>query len=233
MNRIQVRAQVLSCTECELSDRCSAPVPFDGPSPAELAVIGEAPGKMEDEAGRPFVGPSGELLRESLKRTGFDPDAVFYMSAASCFPTDPDGKGRAPADAEVKACAENLRAQMDLSGAKFFVLTGGVPLKAVRPGLKIGKARGVPFYLDATRTDMGERIGVATYHPSYIVRSGGLGSKQHGMMMEDLRFVRDLMEAPPDERFRLFPESCLECGEYGERWDDDGIGWCAAHWRGK
>lgn len=232
MSRIEVRAQILSCTSCDLSERCKAPVPFDGPTPAVLAVVGEAPGKLEDDAGQPCVSPSGELLKESLAATGIDPDLVVYLNAVSCFPTDADGKGRAPNSDEIQACADNLRAQMDVSGANFFLLTGEVPLRALRPGLKIGKARGVPFLLDATRTDMGDRIALPTYHPSYILRSGGRGGKPHGLMLEDMKYLQRLMEVDPANIISLFPETCIECGDWSERFDDDGIGWCGAHWKG-
>lgn len=232
MNKLEVRAQILSCTSCPLSERCTAPVPFSGAVPAALGVVGEAPGFKEDEAGTPFVGPSGQLLKASLAKTGFDMDSIMYMNAASCLPRDFEGKGRAPNVEEVKACSKNLHDQMELSEAKFFLLTGGVPLKAVRPGLKIGKARGVPFILGSSAQKLGDIVAMATYHPSYVLRSGGEGGDAHKLMLDDLRFLLELMQADPDDRFSMFPDTCIECDEYAERFDDDGIAWCEKHWRG-
>lgn len=233
MNKLEVRAQILSCTSCDLSGRvgCTAPVPFSGTVPSSLGVVGEAPGFKEDQQGAPFVGPSGQLLRASLEKTGFDMTSITYMNAASCFPVDFEGKGRAPNDVEVAACSKNLADQMALSEAKFFLLTGGVPLKAVRPGLKIGKARGVPFMLGSTARKVGDITAMATYHPSYVLRSGGEGSEQHKMMLDDLKFLLELMNTPVDDRFSMFPDTCIECDEYVERFDDDGIAWCEKHWR--
>lgn len=228
MTRIEVRGQIISCTNCRLSASCRAPVPFDGPSPAFLGVVGEAPGRQEDQEGRPFVGPAGQLLKELLRDAGFDINQVMFMNAASCFPLDFQGKGRAPNDVELEACSENLRAQMELSGASMFLLTGAVPLKALRKGLKIGQARGRPFFLDATQTTLGRRVAMATYHPSYVLRRGGEGSDAWQAVTKDLAFLRQLADSEP--KLPLFPDSCIQCEEPSGRYDNDGIGWCLNHW---
>lgn len=230
MNRVQIRAQILSCTACALSERCKAPVPFSGPSPAYLGIVGEAPGKQEDDEGKPFVGPAGTFLKEILREAGFDLDRTMFMNAASCFPVDFAGKGRTPNDVEVRACGDNLRAQMELSEARYFLLAGGVALKALRPGLKISVARGVPFLLDSTDSKPGERLALATYHPSYLLRQGGRASPAYDSVVEDLDYLRRLMEGGPEKWIDLFPEHCVRCKEWAEHFDNDGFAWCEEHW---
>lgn len=230
--RIEVRAQIISCTSCDLSQRCRAPVPYEGPSPAVLAVIGEAPGFQEDQLSKPFVGPSGELLKRMLESAGFDLDEVMFMNSASCFPTDAEtGKGRAPTEDEVAACSGNLHDQMELSGATYYLLTGAVPLKAVRPGLKIGQARGRPFLLGSTRYKLGDRLALATYHPSYVLRSGGENSVAWDAVTEDLKYLSELMNVGEKGWLARFPDTCVLCDDWASRFDDDGMGYCDKHWK--
>lgn len=230
MNRLEVIAQVASCTDCSLSETCTAPVYLDGPTPADLAVVGEAPTQQEDVEGKPFSATPGLFLKQALEDAGFDLARVTFMNAVSCHPVDDKGNTRAPNAAEIKACQGNLRAQMDVANAKCYLLTGAVPLKAIRPGLKISVARGVPFLLDATRTNMGDRLALPTFHPAYILRAGGKGSKAHDAFVEDIAYLRRLVDCDPKDWISLFPETCVLCDAWASRFDDDGIGWCEADW---
>ncbi len=45
-------------------------VPGEGPVHAAIAFVGEQPGDAEDLAGRPFVGPAGQLLAAALEEAG-------------------------------------------------------------------------------------------------------------------------------------------------------------------
>lgn len=63
-------------------------VPGFGPSHPQLIVCGEAPGKQEEEEGRPFVGPTGQETRSMLRNAGIDPSQVFFMNV---FPWRPPG----------------------------------------------------------------------------------------------------------------------------------------------
>lgn len=231
--RLELRAQIVSCTSCDLSTRCQAPVPFDGPSPAKLVVVGEAPGKQEDEQGKPFVGPAGQLLKELMAAAGLPVSETMFVNAASCFPIDFEGKGRAPNDVEIAACNVNLTDQLELAQAPYVLLAGGVPLKAVRPGLKISQARGNPFLMGSTATKTGERLALATFHPSYVLRRGGKDSDAGVSVLEDMTYLRRLMDAGPDGWVNLFPDTCVACDEWATRFDDDGFGWCVDHWKGK
>jgi DNA polymerase len=60
------------CVRCPLHESRTHAVPGEGPVPADVFIIGEAPGAMEDRQGRPFVGPSGRLLVQLLQVAGLD-----------------------------------------------------------------------------------------------------------------------------------------------------------------
>ena len=68
--------------ECELKKTATQPVPGDGSADAEIIFIGEAPGRSEDQQGRPFVGPAGKFLAEMLSEINLKREEI-YISRAS------------------------------------------------------------------------------------------------------------------------------------------------------
>lgn len=226
----EVRHQVLNCTSCSLRRGCKAPVPYAGPEDARLVVLGEAPGPHEDEAGKPFSGPSGLMLRSMMARVGLKPDSAVFMDVISCVPTTHNGKGRAPTAKEIAACQPNLMAQLELIDPTFILLVGTVALNALRPGLKISQARGVPIMLGGTRDALGSRLAIPTFHPAYVMHKGGENSSTAGLVQDDLRFLLRFMESEdPKAWTKLLPDACVLCDEFWTMCSDDGLGFCDAH----
>ncbi len=122
-------------------------------------IVGEAPGRREDDSGRPFVGQAGQLLREILEQHGFNDKNAFITNAVSCRPPD----NRTPSASEIKACRQWVQHQIEVVKPKYVLLLGNVPMQSLL-GLKgIKKLRGKPV----------ERDGITylpTYHPAYILR---------------------------------------------------------------
>src|SRR5436309_1086773 len=119
--RLAVRSAVATCTRCSLAEGCSGPIPFRGPTTSsplsghrtKIAIIGEAPGRIEDATRKPFVGPSGQLAEQWLAKVGIDGESVAWLNAVSCFPN------RSPTAREVLACKENLLAQLQYLRPEF------------------------------------------------------------------------------------------------------------------
>ena len=105
MNVQDVREKILSCKNCELCKVGNGPVPFRGKR-SHVMVVGEAPGRREDEKGRPFCGPAGALLWKELERVGIEKKTVFAANAVSCYPA------RTPTEGEIYACRGNLYTQV-------------------------------------------------------------------------------------------------------------------------
>lgn len=155
-----VRAEILACRACGLHRVGHGPVPYRGSAPARLAMVGEAPGKIEDEQGVPFVGPSGEKMDCLFVNVGIDPTAFFVCNTVSCYP-----KGR-PSPEERRACRPNLLAQLAIARPDSILLLGGVPLSAFR-----GPAATVSEWCDRVfswkHPDTGHQSLVwPTYHPA-------------------------------------------------------------------
>ena len=86
-----------------------------GPSRAEIVLVGEQPGDREDLEGRPFVGPAGRLLDEALAEAGIDRTRAYVTNAVKHFKWEARGKRRIhqkPNAAEVRACRPWLDAEL-------------------------------------------------------------------------------------------------------------------------
>lgn len=87
---------------------------------ADVMLIGEGPGQVEDETGRPFVGPSGELLQELLEKNGLRRQDLYICNVVKCRPP----MNRDPRPEEIQACIGYLRSQVALVKPKIIVALG-------------------------------------------------------------------------------------------------------------
>ena len=91
----ELAAAAHSCQGCELYLHATQTVFGEGPKKAKIVLVGEQPGDREDLAGRPFVGPAGELLDKALAEAGIDRDTVYVTNAVKHFRFEERGKGEA------------------------------------------------------------------------------------------------------------------------------------------
>ncbi|MCO6763481.1 hypothetical protein KQH43_30780, partial [Streptomyces sp. EL5] len=82
------------CRRCELWEKATQPVAGEGPRTARILLLGEQPGDQEDLAGRPFVGPAGQVLMAALAEAGLARDEVFLTNAVKHFKWIPQGRRR-------------------------------------------------------------------------------------------------------------------------------------------
>lgn len=214
LDRLEVREQILDCTRCALHERATAPVPFHGPVPAFIAVLGEGPGREEDEKGRPFVGPAGRLLRETFETVGLDPETMTWMNVTCCWA----GVARNPTEDHVKACTPNRELQLELLNPSWLLVFGQSALQAIRPDLTIRRGRGRPFLY-------GEAVAYGVYHPSFVLRNGLMAQP----FQEDLEHFVSILDDGREEWWRHASDRCVECVDYVESYDEYGIGWCRRH----
>jgi DNA polymerase len=151
----QLHRRVRRCRKCVLWKTRDTTVPGEGPAGARLMLVGEAPGRKEDESGRPFVGPSGKFLDELLADNGLNREDTFITSVVKC---RPNGGGK-PSQASVDACTPYLERQLELVGPRIVVALGQVAAKTLLDADKVGEVRGK--MMDADR-----RHVLVTYHPA-------------------------------------------------------------------
>jgi len=120
----------------------------DGPEPCEAMIVGEAPGRREDDTGRPFVGESGALLDTLMEKVGLRRDDVYITNAVHCRPPD----NRTPKGKEINACKKWLDYEMAMVKPKYVLLLGNTALQSTLKIKGIKALRGVPSRKKASPT---------------------------------------------------------------------------------
>ncbi|HZG68126.1 MAG TPA: uracil-DNA glycosylase [Herpetosiphonaceae bacterium] len=156
----EIAAEVNRCTACELHKGRTRAVPGEGPTNAKIMFIGEAPGRNEDQQGRPFVGQAGRLLEELLAEIGLTRDDAWIGNIVKCRPPD----NRDPWPEEIAACAGYLERQIALLQPKLIATLGRYSMEKFFPGAKITRVHG------QARRD-GNRVLIPLFHPAYILRN--------------------------------------------------------------
>ncbi len=114
--------RIRECTLCRLHSTRRNPVPGEGPVPSRVMLVGEAPGRMEDLEGRPFVGQAGRLLDKLLGLAGLSRGMVYITNVVKCRPPG----NRDPRQDEIQACNPYLRRQIQLVEPEVIVALGRI-----------------------------------------------------------------------------------------------------------
>ena len=161
----------------------------DGNPQARLMLIGEAPGAEEDRQGKPFVGPSGQLLDRMLAAIGLDRRSVWITNLIFWRPPG----NRAPTTAEVAVCQPFLERQIELIAPRRLLFLGGSAAHAlldVTDG--VTRLRGRPFMYQPTGATPPIPAAV-TFHPAYLLRQ----PLQKRLVWRDLLTLRQQLEDQP------------------------------------
>jgi uracil-DNA glycosylase family 4 len=177
----------------------------------KFLVIGEAPGKQEEKMGRPFIGPTGSLLREVLQEL---PYGCRLTNAVRCFPKDKEGKGRAPTDGEVRTCREYLIEEIERFS--YVLVVGGVALKSVFPSCE----HDITEVSGSVLVDKEGRKFLAVVHPSFVYRQltdkVEKDDKVYKNWVKEVKRIVDLIEEK-EKPFRVQvvnSENCHRVKEY-------------------
>ncbi|MEI9996239.1 MAG: UdgX family uracil-DNA binding protein [Rhizomicrobium sp.] len=189
-----LRREAKACTRCDLYRHATQTVFGEGPAEARIVLVGEQPGDQEDLAGKPFVGPAGQLLDRALAEAGIDRDKVYVTNAVKHFKFEPRGKRRIhakPNAGEIQACKWWLEREFAALAPDFVVALGATAAQALSGhAVAVTKMRGRETQL------MGSR-GMITVHPSYLLRIPDAASKaaEYGKFVADLRLAAKLAQA--------------------------------------
>lgn len=159
-----VAGEVTACTRCPLAAGRTLAVPGEGNLVSDVLLVGEGPGAREDATGRPFVGPSGQLLAELLRSIGWERDDVFIANVVKCRPP----RNRDPDPAEIAACAPYLNRQESALDPAVIVTLGRHSLQRYLPGARIGAVHG------QLRRGATGRWVFAMYHPAAALHQASL-----------------------------------------------------------
>jgi uracil-DNA glycosylase len=177
------------CRACDLWRSGTQTVFGEGKAKAELMLVGEQPGDQEDLAGRPFVGPAGQLLDRALEEAGIDRELAYVTNVVKHFKWQPRGKRRIhqkPNAAELAACRPWLEAELEVVKPEALVCLGATAAQAL-----LGRT----FRVTRDRGQLLESplapITVATVHPSSILRAPDdeTRRRERALFVDDLRVV--------------------------------------------
>ncbi|HEY7108269.1 MAG TPA: uracil-DNA glycosylase [Nitrososphaeraceae archaeon] len=139
----EVRSLITDCRLCKLHKARTNPVPGEGDSAATIMLVGEAPGRKEDELGKPFVGSAGKILDEVLVKAGIDRSKIFITNIVKCRPPD----NRVPELDETTACITNyLQRQIHIIRPRVICIMGSSALGSLLGMKSILVNRGKTVY---------------------------------------------------------------------------------------
>lgn len=179
------------CEECTLHQHAQTVcLVGDGPVPAEIMIVGEAPGYREDEIRKPFSGKSGRLLDETLAKVGLDRSQAFVTNVVKCRPKE----NATPNKTQMNACRHYLDDELEAVKPQF-ILTLGNPAMSLIKKSGIMKHRGEwhPY---------GDAQVFSTVHPAAVLRN----PRYRGLFEADFAaFARGLKgidaEVPPPKTY--------------------------------
>lgn len=121
----EIAKEIENCKICK-TDTSGKAVPGEGDPDADIIFIGEAPGKNEAREGRPFIGRSGKLLRQTIRDIGLTEDEVFITSPVKYLPD----RGT-PTPKQIAHGRTHLMKQFDVIQPKLIVLMGSTAIQGV------------------------------------------------------------------------------------------------------
>ena len=188
-----VRDEAKGCTRCHLYKCATQTVFGEGALDARIMFVGEQPGDQEDLAGRPFVGPAGQLFDRALGDAGVDRSAAYVTNAVKHFKFERRGKRRIhskPDGGEIAACRWWLEQERLLLRPPLTVALGATAARSLfGKAVTIGAMRGRAHHL----ADGGEAW--VTVHPSFLLRVQDNREQEYARFVEDLRTIGERAKA--------------------------------------
>jgi uracil-DNA glycosylase len=191
-----LREAAAGCRGCSLYRDATQTVFGEGPRSAEVIMVGEQPGDREDLAGKPFVGPAGRVLSESLEEAGIDRREVYVTNAVKHFKFGRRGKRRIhkrPAAEEIAACRPWLDAELEVVKPRALVALGATAAQALfGRSFRVTRERGRPVDSDLAP------VAMATVHPSSILRAPDEEARreERKAFVSDLRALARALSSP-------------------------------------
>ena len=167
INEIQELIPLIKSHKSSLKTTSKNLVLYDGNLDSNLIIIGEAPGKEEDEKGVPFVGRAGQLLNKMLSAIKLERENVYITNVLPWRPPE----NRTPTDNEILEFLPFLQKQIEIINPKIIYLLGATAARAIlSTPLSLGKLRGKWHKYKSIHTDNSINV-LVSYHPAFLLRS--------------------------------------------------------------
>ncbi len=189
------------CRACPLWEPATQTVFGEGRPTARIVVVGEQPGDQEDLAGKPFVGPAGQLFDRALREAGIDRETMYVTNAVKHFKFIVRGKRRmhqSPKVTEIRACRPWLEAEVARLQPALVIAMGATAATSVfGRAMPVEKSR--RQFFDQSIGGHRTRV-VVTVHPSYLLRLPDEDAKAaaYAAFVDDLRIAWASTGAAPE-----------------------------------
>ena len=186
--------EIARCEKCSLAKTRLKAVPGEGREDADILFIGEAPGWHENQQGRPFVGPAGQLLDELIASIGLKRADVYIANVIKCRPPN----NRDPLPVEIEACASFLDRQLEIIQPKMIITLGRYSMGKFFPGESISRIHG-------NARKRGNVLLFPMYHPAAALHQPSLRKILETDMLKVPQLLEKLAEvgeAPKQEEMR-------------------------------
>ncbi len=164
----RLRQEASACTRCPLHCHATQTVFGEGPDDAAIMFVGEQPGDTEDLAGKPFIGPAGQIFDEAVEAAGIARSEVYVTNAVKHFKYERRGKRRIhmrPDAGEVAHCRWWVAKEIEIIRPRIVVALGATAyLSLTGESRPIAEVRGMPIPMQDNR------MLLVTTHPSAILR---------------------------------------------------------------
>jgi uracil-DNA glycosylase family protein len=193
----ELRTRALTCPGCPNKATRFRVVFGEGDVDANVMLVGQGPGVVDEQTGRPFAGPSGRLLDQALTEAGLRRDKLWLTNVIKCRAVKVE-KGRivdrAPSAAELKACRPWLDGELAIIQPRIIVCIG-VPSAKALIDKKFRLSEGHGHFLEG---DDGTRR-MAVFHPAYVLRLRSVDQEAFERtwqaLLEDLKKVSAWQES--------------------------------------
>ena len=175
-NRDVFERELKGCARCPLAASATQAVPGEGPRPASLMIVGEQPGDQEDLAGRPFVGPAGQLFDRIAAEAGLDRETAYVTNAVKHFKFQVRGKRRihqSPNASEVSHCRWWLDREIAQVQPRLIVAMGATAALALT-----GNGKGILKRRGKLENGLCGITVLITLHPSALLRQPDPATQQ-------------------------------------------------------
>jgi DNA polymerase len=191
----ELRTAAATCQACPLWRNASCTVFGEGPQSARVMLVGEQPGDQEDRAGKPFVGPAGQVLASALNAAQVEREELYVTNAVKHFKWEPRGKRRihqTPNSRDIASCRPWLVAEIERVRPALIVCLGTTAMRAVLqvdPDVPLSAYRGT-----LVDTTFGTQA-LVTVHPSSLLRMPDEQKRaaDYARFVEDLRKIKALL----------------------------------------
>ncbi len=178
----ELKREIKNCKKCNLYKTCNQPVLYGGNENSKNIIIGEAPGKNEDEKNKPFVGKAGKILDKLLQKSNLDRSHFYIGNIVKCRPP----KNRDPKKEEINICSKYLKKEIEYLKPKLIVTLGRFSGKFILDYYKIK-------YNKSFFSQVYEKNSVKIYpimHPAVLMYNPNLKNR----MVEDYKKILDLID---------------------------------------